>query len=184
MRLAELAAKGKGTPAASPLAEEVTTLFDETHHSLLRYLLSFGLTRQDGEEVLQEVFLALFQHLRQGKPRDNLRAWLFRVAHNLGLKRLIRIRRDAHASVDAKQLWEEVAADSAPTPEALVRAAQLQQRLQAVFKALPEQDSQCLVLRAEGLRYREIAHVLDMSLGAVSNSITRSLARLARATEL
>jgi DNA-directed RNA polymerase specialized sigma24 family protein len=40
-------------------------------------------------------------------------------------------------------------------------------------EALPEQDSRCLSLRAEGLRYSEIAGVLDMSLGAVSMSLAR-----------
>ena len=54
-------------------------------------------------------------------------------------------------------------------------------RLRAVLRALPEPDQHCLRLRAEGLRYREIAEVLGMSLGAVSISLTRSLARLERA---
>jgi RNA polymerase sigma-70 factor (ECF subfamily) len=53
--------------------------------------------------------------------------------------------------------------------------------LLAVVDALPDDDQSCLRLRAEGLRYREIAAVLNMSLGAVSISLTRSLARLMRA---
>jgi RNA polymerase sigma-70 factor (ECF subfamily) len=36
------------------------------------------------------VFLALFHHLRAGKPRTNLKAWVFRVGHNLALKQRIR----------------------------------------------------------------------------------------------
>ena len=40
-----------------------------------------------------------------------------------------------------------------------------------------------LLLRAEGLRYREIAQTLAISLGAVSMSLARSLARIARAAE-
>ena len=43
---------------------------------------------------------------------------------------------------------------------------------------LPEQDRRCLYLRAEGLRYREISTILDMSLGSVSLSLERSLARM------
>jgi RNA polymerase sigma-70 factor (ECF subfamily) len=60
---------------------------------------------------------------------------------------------------------------------------QRQQHLMAVLQALPERDRCCLGLRLEGLRYREIAPVLGMSLGAVSISLTRSLARLMRANE-
>jgi RNA polymerase sigma-70 factor (ECF subfamily) len=59
--------------------------------------------------------------------------------------------------------------------------AQRRERLLAVVQALPDTDQGCLRLRAEGLRYREIATVLGMSLGAVSISLTRSLARLIRA---
>jgi RNA polymerase sigma-70 factor, ECF subfamily len=47
--------------------------------------------------------------------------------------------------------------------------------------AVPEQDRRCLALRAEGLTYREIAEVLNISLGAVGGSLGRSLARFARA---
>jgi RNA polymerase sigma-70 factor (ECF subfamily) len=56
-----------------------------------------------------------------------------------------------------------------------------QQRLLAVVRAMPEQDQCCLSLRAEGLRYRNIAEILGISLGSVANSLERSLSRLARA---
>jgi RNA polymerase sigma-70 factor (ECF subfamily) len=46
---------------------------------------------------------------------------------------------------------------------------------------MPEADRNCLLLRAEGLRYREIADALGMSLGAVSKSIARSFEKLNRA---
>ena len=49
--------------------------------------MSLRLPLEEGEEVIQEVFLALFQHLRRGKSRENLRGWIFRVGHNLASKR-------------------------------------------------------------------------------------------------
>lgn len=161
--------------------EEVVALFDQYRGSLLRYLSSFGLAFPDGEEILQEVFLSLFQHLDRGKSRENLRGWLFRVAHNLALKQRYRTRRDLDARADAGA--EELAIDPAPSPEDQMVNSQTQRRLQAVVAALPEQDRRCLFLRAEGLRYREIAETLDMSLGAVSLSLARSLARIARSAE-
>ena len=169
----------KASPA--PLEQEVIHLFDQLRELLLRYTLNFGLGVEDGEEVIQEVFLALFRHLQQGKPRENLRGWVFRVAHNLALK-----RRAASASTETKVSGSgdkaELLADPAPDPEEQCSSSQMQQKLLAVFRVLPEQDRRCLILRAEGLRYREIAQVLGMSLGAVSMSLSRSLARLARAT--
>ena len=71
--------------------------------------------------------------------------------------------------------------DPSPNAEEQVSFSQRQRRLLAVLQALPEEDQCCLRLRAEGLRYREIAALLGISLGAVSMSLTRSLARLMRA---
>jgi len=165
------------------LAEEVAALFDQFRSPLLRYLSSFGLALPDGEEVLQEVFLSLFQHLHSGKSRDNIRGWLFRVAHNLALRRRNVIRRDSEtwAVAGTEHLASEhLAIDPYPNPEDQLASNQIQQHLRAIVEALPEQDRRCLFLRSEGLRYREIAEILGMSLGGVSLSLARSLARLAR----
>ena len=48
------------------------------------------------------------------------------------------------------------------------------------MQALPEQDRTCLALRAEGLRYREIARILGISLGSVADSLAQSFAKLSR----
>ncbi len=163
------------------LEEDVVALFDQFREPLLRYLSTFGLALPDSEEVIQEVFLSLFQHLQRDKSRENLRGWLFRVAHNLGLKRRYRNRRDAVVGGEAGA--EDVAVDPDPNPEDQLVNSQTQRRLLAVVQALPEQDRKCLSLRAEGLRYREIAEILDLSLGGVSLSLARSLARIARSAE-
>jgi RNA polymerase sigma-70 factor (ECF subfamily) len=168
----------------TPLEEEVVALFDQMQDRLLRYLLSSGVPVHDGEEIVQEVFLALFQHLQRGKSRRNLRAWLFQVAHNLSVKRYLANRRDRQNLVDlGKAPAEDSFIDRNLNPEDQLASNQSQARLQSVLRALPEQDRRCLSLRAEGLTYREIGKVLDMSLGAVALSLGRSLARFARAEE-
>lgn len=151
-------------------------LFDEYRSPLLRYLRSFGLAVQDGEEVVQEVFLALFLHLRRGKSRSNLRGWIFRVGHNLALKQRMRLHRSPLLFAAAD--FSDQRLDSSPDPEEQVHNAQRQIRLQDVVRSLPELDRCCLYLRAEGLRYREIAETLEISLGGVALSLGRSIAKL------
>ena len=163
----------------SPLEEEVVGLFDQLQARLLRYLLSLGLPAAEGEEIVQETFLALFQHLRRGKPRYNLRGWVFKVAHNLALKQRKATQRNRQSLLDPG--W--TSPDRVLDPEEQLATNQRQVRLASVLQALPEQDRRCLSLRAEGLTYREIAQVLEMSLGSVSLSLGRSLARFARADQ-
>jgi RNA polymerase sigma-70 factor (ECF subfamily) len=173
--LAALPRQRHGKPR---LDEEITELFERWRAALLRYLFTFGLPPHDAEEIVQEVFLSLFSHLRQGKARTNLRGWLFRVAHNLALK-----RRDAERKTNGTAADVDNLPHPALNPEESLASSQRQRLLSAILHALPEQDRRCLYLRAEGLRYREIGEVLGMSLGSVSTSLARSLARFRRAEQ-
>jgi RNA polymerase sigma-70 factor, ECF subfamily len=182
--LAAASVSATGEAKLTPLEEEVVALFDQMQDRLLRYLLSTGVPIQDGEEIVQEVFLALFQHLQRGKSRRNLRAWVFQVAHNLAVKRYVAKQRDRKHTVETGAAPDDDSfVDRAPNPEDQLVRNQSHARLQSVLRALPEQDRRCLSLRAEGLTYREIGQTLDMSLGAVALSLGRSLARFARAEE-
>jgi RNA polymerase sigma-70 factor, ECF subfamily len=168
-------------PMPSQIGEEVVELFEQLRTPLLRYLITLGLNVQDGEEVIQEVFLALFQHLKKGKRSDNLRGWIFRVAHNLALKQFRSTKsKIERASVPIGEVQAEFVSP-ADTPEEVLVRANSEERIQAVIKALPEQDRRCLYLRAEGLRYREIAEALGVSLGSVANSLERAIGKLSRA---
>jgi RNA polymerase sigma-70 factor, ECF subfamily len=162
----------------SEIEAEVVSLFDQFQDRLFAYVLSFGLTVHDAEDIVQETFLSLFRHLQLGRSRRNLRGWVFRVGHNLALK-----RRSANQASGINVAYDEIAtAHSCPGPSAEEQIAfsQRQKRLLAVLQALPEQDQRCLSLRGEGLKYREIAEILGISLGGVSMSLARSLARLTR----
>ena len=185
IRLPSVLARGvEAAPESgcSEIENEVIGLFDEYRGRLLRYVLSIGLTAAHGEEVVQDVFLALFRHLRLGRPKDNLRGWIFRVAHNLALKtRMTEQTRPDRAEFDEVAAAAQV--DPQPNPEQRLASAQRQKILMATVRALPERDQYCLNLRAEGLRYREIAEILEMSLGSVANSLRKSLARLERADQ-
>jgi len=145
-------------------------MYGQWRGPLLRYLAALGLPNADAEDIAQEVFLALCHHLRREGGRENLRGWVFRVGHNLALKRREQLGR-AVETVDV--------CDPAPSPEELALLSRRRERLQAVVAALPDRDRCCLLLRAEGLRYREIAEVVDVSLGSVAASLARSVGKLA-----
>jgi RNA polymerase sigma-70 factor, ECF subfamily len=180
VRFALLGAIDAALPA-SPRAieDEVIELFDQLRCGLLRYVVSLGLGAHDAEDVIQEVFLSLFRHLRLGRSRENLRGWVFRVAHNLALKHRQRAQCRQASGVAAEEALENHL-DPAANPEEQLARNQQQRHLLLAVAALSEPDQLCLRLRAEGLRYRDIADVLDMSLGAVAKSLARSMERLMR----
>src|SRR6266446_5685861 len=85
--------------AASTLQDQVARLFLEARDDVYRYLLSLGIHPPQAQEGAQEVFLRLYATLKKGEKIQNPRAWIFRVAHNLGLK--IRARQNSLAPFEA-----------------------------------------------------------------------------------
>ena len=152
---------------------EVLNLHDLLRPRLLRYAASFGLKPHDAEDVIQEAFLALFRHLQAERPRHNLPGWVFRVTHRMALKRRVVSCKDERMEEEGYGL-----AAAAFSPEDEVLFDEQQRRLRRIFLALPEIDRLCLQLRSEGLKYREISSVLNVSLGFVHNSLSRSFDRL------
>ena len=59
------------------LPESLADAFMELRDPLCRYLLALGLARTEAEEVVQETFLRLCQHLAGSGPQANLRGWVF-----------------------------------------------------------------------------------------------------------
>jgi RNA polymerase sigma-70 factor, ECF subfamily len=175
-----LDASREAQAAGVGIEQEVIALFEQYRNSLLRYAISFGVPAADAEEIVQEVFLSLFRHLQRGRTRQNLRGWIFCVAHHLTLKRRHANQRMPVASEEQAGIAAQ-RADPGPNPEDAWSEARRRQRLLAVVRALPEVDQACLRMRGEGLRYREIARALGISLGSVSMSLARSLGKLTRA---
>src|ERR1700694_4023975 len=109
----ELAGVVQKRRASMTLQDQVSRLFEEARDDVYRYLLTLGLYPPQAQEAAQEVFLRLYVTLRKGEEIQNPRAWIFRVAHNLGLK--IRARQHSRAPFDANM--ESQIADSTLNPE-------------------------------------------------------------------
>ncbi len=164
---------------------QVTALFDELRTPLYRYVLSLGLSPHDADEVAQETFLRLHRHLlSDGVPADDgpLRGWVFRVAQNLAHDQRRRAGpRAAHSLEESAAARQAVDRQEGPEDRLLTdeRAA----RLHAAMQSLPARQQQCLRLRAEGLRYREIAEVLHVSVSTVADLVHQALAHVRRQVE-
>ena len=147
--------------------------YDELRQPLIRYLATLGLAPEECQDVAQEAFLRLHRHVTSGGGGSNLRSWLFRVAHNEARNRQKTYERRYGAPMDGI----EPSALSNPERELLDR--ERYRMLDGAMRALPELERQCLVLRSEGLRYREIGEVLGTPTSTVADAVERAIRKLA-----
>jgi RNA polymerase sigma-70 factor (ECF subfamily) len=162
------------------LEERIVRLYDELREPLYRYLLCLGLVAEEVEEVIQEAFLRLYKHLHGGGREDNLRSWLYRVAHNLSVNRT---KSRQYLAVTSPERWHQLTvstSDPAPGPEEILLEKEKMTRLHNSIAALSELQRNCVYLRIEGFRYREIAAILGVGIPTVSESLRRAIVTLTR----
>ncbi len=165
-------------PAAVSIEEQVAQMFEETRGDVYRYLLTLGLDPGRAQEAAQDVFLRLYQTLRKRNDIENKRAWIFRVAHNVGL----RLRSRESISQPFEPEMEARLPDPQKDPEQNAMERQQMIRLHRAVETLSSQQRQCLYLRAEGFRYHEIASILGISDSTVGEFLRRAIHRLRKAT--
>lgn len=162
------------------LDEKIAQLYEQWRDSIYRYVILVAGNFAEAEEITQEAFLQLYRCLLNGKEIRDARSWVFRVAHNCALNRTA--SRKYVVPLDPV-VWEklcEAREDPALDPEQFVLEEEKRQRLQAAFQQLSALQQQCLLLRAEGFRYEQIAEVLDISISNVGRSLHRGIKKLMR----
>jgi len=155
-----------------PLDEAVAELYARLRLPVYGYVFATTGCRHEAEDVTQEVFFRLYLELRRGGRIGNLRSWIFSVAHNLAMSAHSREARQR--SAEALQFSGRLGAD----PEDLLLSAERDRKMAFALKRLSARERQCIELRAEGLRYREIAAVLQVSVPAVQSFLARAIEKL------
>ncbi len=167
--------------SASIQAQALDARFEHLYASAFPRVYGFVRTQvpnvQTAQEVASRIFLKAYKHRSKAPEGPESFIWLFRIAHTVLIDyRRVEGRREAvNVSID------EVAefAGEAPTPEAEYAT---KERAAAVLSAMNDMDRDdrlILGLKFSGQRTnREIAQILDISEGAVSMRLLRSLRRL------
>ena len=145
---------------------EVLRLFGEHGGAIYRFCRSSLRNTSDAEDVVQETFLKLLQHLNAGGDRSNLRAWLFTVAANACRDR-----------ARGRGRWLPWSAESDRRIAAMADKHHGIGRAQAALRALGARDRMLLSLRASGLSYREIASASGIRETSVGRLLARAVDR-------
>jgi RNA polymerase sigma-70 factor, ECF subfamily len=181
----ELLVNAATTPSAPPPArspeQRAALHFCDLSSSVHRYLTYCCRNQSDAEDLTQEVFLRLYRVLQADEQIDNVRFWAFRVARNLMLDRAKQLKRRSARECELSSELRDSIADPLPTSEEVLIANTRGAVMRTAMRDLTGLQQQCLQLRAEGLRLREIAEMLDMDVRRVAEAIQRGVKNIQRA---
>lgn len=155
----------------------IVALYDELRPLLYSNLVFLGLDRNEADDVIQDVFLGLIRQLREKHDIEDVRAWVFRAAYNRSMNVQRQQRKIGLTGEEAEAYTRSLKAKGLnPEQEALFR--EQMQRYEKAVAQLTNQQRECLLLRKEGLRYREIAVVLRISASRVPQLLELAVSRL------
>lgn len=145
---------------------------------------------EEARDAVQDVFLKVYRKAGEARPQGQVYTWLYRIAVNHCLNKLRRrklvrfLRWESAADPADTDAAPFDPPDSAPGPAETLESRRRWQTTRRAILDLPENQRAVLVLaRFEGLSYRQIAAVLQISEGAVESRLFRAMRRLAATQE-
>lgn len=150
--------------------------FEQIHRdfgpSVARQVASHLPPGQDREDLIQDIWLAVWKAIPRFRGDSSIRTYVYRIVHNRAMTWLIR-RRTPHQSEELGEIG-----DTLPSPEQVASSRQDVDRLMVAIRKLPPGGRQARILVLEGLSHGEIADILDLSPSAVAVRVHRARARL------
>ncbi len=155
--------------------------FSEIYGRYVARIFNFALhlvgSREDAEDITQEAFLLAYRNLKDLRDHAHFEQWLYRIARNEIYKnrRKAKLRPDSLDDAEKGILHMLKSADPASNPEDKLLSGELGEKIKAIFKSLPMQYKETLVLATlQGLSYQEISAITGRSLSAVKTEVYRA----------
>ena len=172
---AEIFVDAMSEQATATAAEKEKIEFDEAfslHHRTV-FRTARSIVRDSGlaEDVTQEVFLKLYHNLDSIKDGEMLRPWLIRVAINHARNM---IRGNARANRRDENYVKENVETQVSSAEITYEQRETATEVQRALDKVKEPLRSCLILKQQGLSYREIAETLDLTETSIGTFIARA----------
>ncbi len=146
-------------------------IFQQYHHALYYHALDFVKSPSLAEDVVQEVFVKLWEHRAQINPDLSFKAYLFRIARNHIINQLQRASRE----VKTKQYYSQRTTTYHNQAEDQVIYADYEAIAQKALEELPPKRKMVFTLhRLEGRKYDEIADLLHISKNTVRDHVVKA----------
>lgn len=167
--------------AAEPLEPGFEQVYHEHYGLVYRAAYSVTGNTEDAEDVVQTLFLRLFEHDFLSGVKRNAKGFLYRSAVNAALDLIRRRMRSGAMNLPL----DEAAPRYSVSPSQNGRAEDVREWLRAALARLQPQEAEVFLLRhVEGYTNAEIAHLLSRSRGAVAITLFRARLRLRKSMKV
>lgn len=143
---------------------------------IYNYIFKVTLSKEDSEDIIQEVFIKAYENLYRLKNKEKLYSWLFRITVNTMNTHFK--RKKQYTSVDNNVLLN-IQCDSKDTPEEILQVKEENIELLKRLSALSEEQKNAMVLKyVQGFSYKEVGEILGIKEETVKTKLFRAKKKL------
>lgn len=154
-------------------------LYDLFFTNLHRFCYSFVKSSEAAEEIVSDVFIKLWQIRNKLMEIANLKVYLYQIAKNFCLNYITRHFKNPVARLDEIDIEAVISLDN---PEELCISADIINTIQQTIKQLPPQCRLIFqMVKEDGMRYKEVADILHISVLTVRNQVAIAVKKIAEA---
>jgi RNA polymerase sigma-70 factor (ECF subfamily) len=154
-------------------------LYDLFFTNLHRFCFSFVKSSEAAEEIVSDVFIKLWQIRNKLPEIENLKVYLYQIAKNFCLNYITRHFKNPVASLDEIDIEAVISLDN---PEELCISADIINTIQQTIRQLPPQCRLIFqMVKEDGMRYKEVADILHISVLTVRNQVAIATRKIAEA---
>lgn len=155
-------------------------LYSHYYKRLFHFALSLVKIRESAEEIVEDVFVRIWQQKESISNIRNIRVYLYTATKNASLNYLSQKARQ-NITEPFDHIHIELN-DSGTTPEQILITAEIHQNIQKAVDALPPRCKMIFKLvREDGLRYKEIAEILNISVNTIDAQMAIAVKRITMA---
>jgi RNA polymerase sigma factor (sigma-70 family) len=154
--------------------DKLGLLYERYNKDLFRYFWYLTASTELSEDLVQNVFYRILKHCRQYRGKGKFISWMYSIARNLWADHYKKNKR-LDAREDLPQWYVD---DELPADEQIEREEKLRQLRSALDRLDPEKKEVLVLSRYQGLKYHEIADLLNTTEGAVKTKVFRALNEL------
>ena len=151
-------------------------LYDLLFNGLHRFSFSIVKSKEVAEEIVSDVFIKIWQIRHRLPEIENLRVYLYTITKNFSINYIHRNYKNTSVSLDDMDIEPVI---ELGTPEELCISAEMVNKIRRAIQQLPPQCRAIFQLvKEDGMKYREVADVLNISVFTVRNQVAIAVRKL------
>ena len=154
-------------------------LFIAFYKPLHQFASSFVKAKELAEEIVSDVFIKIWENRSELESINNLKVYLYVSIKNTSLKYLLKQHRQVAISIDELDVELE---SFQRTPEELMLTTEMMNKIQQTINALPPRCKIIFkLIKEDGLRYKEVAEILNISVKTIDSQLAIALRKINKA---